>query len=294
MVDGSTLELRHGDLELDLRPASGGVITGFRHRGHDLMRPATAAYAEAGDPGQSSCFPLVPFSNRVADASFSFGGQRYALPRNFPPEPHAIHGQGWQTAWTVLEAGATTARLGFDHAVGATPLTYRAEQTFALDDDGLTIAIGVTNTGDGPMPAGIGLHSYFVRTEGVTLRASPAHVWLADARKLPEEQVLVPAHWDFAGAARVSPLSLDHCFGGWDGKAEIRWPETGVSLRIDADPVFGHVVVYVPPGEDFFCVEPVSHVNDGFNLLARGVRGTGVRILAAGDSLSGTIRFRPG
>ena len=44
-------------------------------------------------------------------------------------------------------------------------------------------------------------------------------------------------------------------------------------------------MIYVPPGQDFFCVEPVSHVNDGFNMLERGVEGTGVRVLAPGQTL---------
>jgi aldose 1-epimerase len=51
-------------------------------------------------------------------------------------------------------------------------------------------------------------------------------------------------------------------------------------------------VIYVPPGQDFFCVEPVTHVNDGFNLLVRGVDGTGVHVLAPGQTLAGTIRLR--
>jgi aldose 1-epimerase len=50
-------------------------------------------------------------------------------------------------------------------------------------------------------------------------------------------------------------------------------------------------VVYVPPGQDFFCVEPVSHVNDGFNLLDRGVAQTGVRILEPGERLAGVVRL---
>jgi len=84
---------------------------------------------------------------------------------------------------------------------------------------------------------------------------------------------------------------MDHCFDGWDGRAELHWPETGVRLEIEAEPVFGHLVIYVPPGREIFCVEPVSHVNDGFNLLERGVAGTGVRVLAPGERLAGSVRF---
>ena len=32
-------------------------------------------------------------------------------------------------------------------------------------------------------------------------------------------------------------------------------------------PLFGHLIVYTPPGEDFFCVEPVSHMTDAINRM---------------------------
>jgi aldose 1-epimerase len=60
---------------------------------------------------------------------------------------------------------------------------------------------------------------------------------------------------------------------------------------MDAGPT-GHLVIYVPPGQDFFCIEPVSHVNDGFNLLDRGVEDTGVHVLTPGQTLAGTICMR--
>jgi aldose 1-epimerase len=288
MTDQTPLRLRRGALELDLSPSSGGAITRFRHDGRDVLRPA------GEDSHRASCFPLVPFSNRIADARFRFRGRTYELPRNFPPEPHAIHGQGWQNPWEVGDLGESGAELTFRHAVASTPLDYRARQLFELGDDALAVAIEVTNAGSAPMPAGIGLHPYFIRTAAVTLRARLDHVWLADERKIPKERVPVPAGWDFSRAPRVAALEMDNCFDGWDGKAEIRWPEWDLTLRIEAEPIFGHLVVYVPPGQGFFCMEPVSNANDGFNLYDRGVPGTGVCVLEPGERLAGTIRFRIG
>ena len=292
MTDRQRLELRRGAFALHLVPGRGGAVCAFRHDGRNVMRPAGEALLRGGDMLDASCFPLVPFSNRIADARFGFRGQTYRLTPNFPPEPHAIHGQGWQNPWDVTEASGHRAELTLRHAVPRTPLDYRARQLLALEDDGLSITIEATNAGDGPMPAGIGLHPYFVRTEGVTLRAKVAHVWLADERNIPEERVPVPAKWDLAKAPRVATLAMDNCFDDWDGHAEIAWPEHGLTLDIEAEPVFGHLVVYVPPKENFFCVEPVANVTDGFNLLDRGVSGTGVRVLAPGERLAGTIRFR--
>jgi aldose 1-epimerase len=120
------VRLRHGPLELDLCPEIGGCITLLRHGGHDLLRPATAQFFAERDPRAAATFPLVPFSNRIADARFAFQGAVYQLARNFPPEPHAIHGQGWQHAWSVREASATAAVLEFAYSVAGTPLDYRA------------------------------------------------------------------------------------------------------------------------------------------------------------------------
>jgi aldose 1-epimerase len=286
------LRLRRGDFALDLCPHWGGSIAGFCCGDRALLRPGGEAFLQRGDPRLAACFPLVPFSNRIADGRFRFRGRTYKLARNFPPEPHAIHGQGWQNPWEVADARPSRAELSFRHAVSGTPFDYRARQVFALRDDGLEIALEVTNVGDGPMPAGIGLHPYFIRTEGVTLRANLDHVWLPDERKIPKQRVPLPAAWDFARGLRLAPLDLDHCFGGWDGRAELHWPETERTLVIEAAPPLRHLVIYVPPGQDFFCIEPVSQVNDGFNMLERGVEGTGVRVLAPGQTLDAAIRLR--
>jgi aldose 1-epimerase len=288
------LRLCHGPFELELCPGLGGSITAFRAGGRDLMRPAEPALFADRNPFAASSFPLVPFSNRIADRRFGFQGRVYELPPNFPSEPHAIHGQGWQLAWTVAEADARGAVLELAHRIAGTPFDYRARQTLALGDRGLDMTLEVTNTGSGSMPAGLGQHPYFVRTGGVTLRARLDHVWLADGRKLPTKPAPLPAAWDFAKAPRLADLAMDHCFGGWDGSAEIHWPETGITLALEADPLFGHLVIYIPRGQDMFCVEPVSHVNDGFNLADRGTPDTGVRILAPGETLRGRVGFHLG
>lgn len=285
------VRLRHGAYELEVCPAIGGCITVFRHDERDLMRPAGATFLADADPREAGSFPLVPFSNRIADGRFGFDGRSYALAPNLAPEPHAIHGYGWQHPWQIETAGESDLTLTLDHRIAGTPLDYRAQQTFALGEHGLELTIELTNRGEGPMPAGIGCHPYFVRGAATTLEARLDHVWLADARKLPTRPVALPPGWDLAAAPRVADLELDNCFGGWDGAARIRWPELGLTLAVAADPVFGHLVVYVPAGRDHFCVEPVSHVNDGFNLLERGVAGTGVRVLAPGERLAGSVRF---
>ena len=293
-METDLLRLHDGALELELCPAIGGCITALRHRGRDLLRPAAPRFFEQRDPREAASFPLVPFSNRIADARFAFQGKTYQLEPNALPEPHAIHGQGWQQAWSVREAGPRAAVLELAQQIAGTPFDYHARQSFVLAADRLTVTLEIANAGDGPMPAGLGLHPYFRRSAAVTLQAGLDHVWQADRRKLPQARAPLPAAWDFGTAQRLAPLALDNCFGGWDGSALIAWPERDLSLALTADRLFGHLVIFVPPGQDFFCVEPVSHVNDGFNLAARGVADTGVHVLAPGARLRGAVRFAAG
>src|SRR5574340_1088645 len=103
------LHLGDGALELELAPAHGGAIAAFRHKGFALMR--------ATPPGTSdvrlfSSYPLVPFSNRIADGRFTFAGRSYELARDpITGGAHAIHGEGWQRAWNVAGVTSTSAHL---------------------------------------------------------------------------------------------------------------------------------------------------------------------------------------
>ncbi|CCD01316.1 protein of unknown function (plasmid) [Azospirillum baldaniorum] len=45
-----------------------------------------------------------------------------------------------------------------------------------------------------------------------------------------------------------------------------------------------------PPGEDYLCVEPVSHMTDAVNHPEQP--DTGLRRLEPGEELSGTMRLR--
>ena len=132
------------------------------------------------------------------------------------------------------------------------------------------------------MPFGLGHHPYFGDRDQALLSAEVGGVWLPDDLNLPDQLEPVPVLWGFrlrrpGGRARARPR-----VPGLERQGRIDWPEAGHALEITADELFRHLVVYVPAGADFFCVEPVSMVGDGFNLMAAGVAGTGVRVLSRG------------
>lgn len=282
--------IRAGSLELVVDAARGGSVMAFRDGGFDLMRPWDGV---SEDPRAYASFPLVPFSGRIDHAKFRFGGREYALEANFPPEPHAIHGDGWTSPWTVVAANPTSLELELVHDVAGAPLRYRATQVFWLHPDHLEIAMSLTNRGPEAMPFGLGHHPYFGDRAEARLSAEVNGVWMPDDLNVPTKLAPVPILWGFRLRRPVAELVLDHVFQDWSGTALVEWPEAGRALEITADELYRHLVVYVPPGRDFFCVEPVSMIGNGFNLLTDGVQGTGVRVLDPGQSMHGSMYFRP-
>jgi len=256
-----TVVLQSARGRVEILPALGGALGRFVWDGRDVTRPTPDG---ASDVLGSGCFPLVPFSNRIRDGRFAFGGHQVALKPNLAGHPHALHGQGWRAAWTVESAGDAQAVLSFDHPPGEWPWAYRAEQRFSLDEDGLRLDLSVTNTGDEAMPAGLGFHPYFPAGAGTRLRAGVTGVWLIDDECLPTTHVdgVWRSDWAAGAATAVTEL-IDNCYTGWDGVATLAGPG-GALTTLTGSPACRWMHVYSPPGADYVCVEPVANRPDPF------------------------------
>ena len=289
------LTLRSGESSLVLAPEIGGAIVGWTFGTVPVMRRPWPDAIVSGNVRGLACFPLVPFSNRIAYGRFRWDGVEHMLDRNFGDHPHTIHGVGWQRAWEVAAVGSASATLTLRHdAVGeqvrAWPFAFEAEQRFMLAPDALHVALttaqsaSIAGTGR-PRPA-----SVFSAQRRPTLRFNATRVWLNGANSLPSEPVPIPPEWDHSGEQRIGSAALDNCFAGWDGEAHIVWASDGLMLHIEADAPFRHLIVYTPPRQDFFCVEPVSHMNDAVNRMDSAA-DNGLRILAPGETLQGLVTF---
>ena len=296
------LTLRRDHHEVVLCPEIGGSIAGFRSqidgRVVDWLRPADPAALARGDATGFACFPLVPYSNRIRDGRFTFEGREIRLPRNFGDHPHSIHGHGWQAPWQVAEAAADAAVMEYRHRADDWPFDYTARQHVRLDDEGLTVTLELVNRGDGAMPAGLGLHPYFPRTPETQVLAEVSELWRVDAEVMPLARVRPEGAGDPSRGVFADRVALDNVYTGWDGRATIEWPERRAKLDMTAfEPAsrapLGFLVLFTPAGEDFFCVEPVSHCTDAFNMAAAGAADTGLRVLAPGESFEVRVKFTP-
>ena len=267
------MKLRAHGWELALLPETGGAIGALRHEGRDVLRRAPEGTADVLATG---CFPLVPYANRIAHGRLEFGGQTYSLPLNFGDHPHSLHGLGWQSGWAVEDAGADHAVLVHAHdGSPGWPWPYRAEQHFVLAPGAIRIELSLTNLADTQMPAGLGLHPYFPCDAGTRLRFEAESVWLADATMLPIETAAAAHFGDWAAGAAVAGDGLiDNVYEGWDGLAQIEQCWGRIAIQGEGAAVLH---LFRPPGADFVCAEPVSHLPDAIN------RG-GMDVLAPGEA----------
>ena len=283
-----------------LMPDLGGALLYFGTlRGPlvEFVRPTSARTLAERNVRGTAGYPMVPYSNRIADGRFRFQGRDVALATNSDVSTHPLHGLGWLHAWDVVEASTERAVLALSHVpTGAAdaewPWSFEARQTFELDDQRLSWHIALTNHDAQPMPAGFGMHPFFPKTPRTELRFAAAGVWRNDERMLPMSRTEVPAEWDFGTPRPIADLAVDNCFAGWSHTADIVWPEIGWGLALAAPERFGHLVVYTSPARDSIAVEPITHVNNAVNLAADHA-DTGLVVLAPGATLDGGFTLTP-
>lgn len=285
--------------QLGVLPALGGCWSFGRirvgERWVDLLRPTP----EGGmaNPEQTASFPLIPWSNRIRDGVLTWDGRSYQLERS-GADGTAIHGAVRQFPWQVTARSDASVDLRFSSrdVIGVNwPWRFSARQVFTLTGDALKVQLSVTNDDDVAFPAGLGHHPYFQRRlldEDAVLTVDAGAGYELDAGMALGMAGAVPARADFRAGRPLGTDFVDDVLTDL-GPTAARWlyPDAGVEVSLRADEAFSHLVVYVPVGREHFAVEPVTHVNDGIGLLGRGVDGTGVRILAPGETFTGSFRL---
>ena len=95
----------------------------------------------------------------------------------------------------------------------------------------------------------------------------------------------IPSVADFRAMRPLGAVFVDTCQTARSGPvaATIEYPGA-LTIDLEADDALSHLVVYLPVGEPFFAVEPVTNANDAFTLHARGVPGVGVLEVPPGET----------
>lgn len=280
--------LNNGPMRLRVLPACGGTVLDLTYHDRPLLRSGSNEDRQNWDARTFAAFPMTPFIGRIFNGRFEYNSRSVSLPANMPPEPHAIHGFGWQTVWQIDSQTEHELVISQTAAPDDWPWPYRATQTFTLSKRGLDLTLSLTNNGETPMPAGLGWHPYFNREQAILKLPTTRIWWVDDSNGWSTAEATANILTPLSTGARVETLSLDHAFSLSDPELSIVWPD--LRLDIQCDPIFQHAVIYVPDGEDFFCVEPVSQIPNAVN-LSQPFAETGLVDLAPGSTLAGQIRL---
>ncbi len=264
----------------------------------NLLRPT--AEADLNNAFNTACYLLIPWSNRLRDSKFVFNNIAYAV-RPVEKFGIAIHGAALEHAWQTVEADDRHIILRFDsrqHGNVNFPFAFSAKVTYFVEERDFNIHVELRNEDGRLMPAGFGHHPYFLRhpdgiedTPAVEIPCDKAYE-LVNA--MPTEAAKpIPQKLDFRQQRPLGGEFIDDLLTGRaaDKPVKIVFPKTGAQLTMYSDPIFSHTVLYSPPDKPYFAVEPVTNANDGFNLYAQGIEGTGVFVLQPGTAQDGSVRL---
>jgi aldose 1-epimerase len=302
------ITLQHDRLRLAINPGLGAGIADFSILGpsklhYPLMRRAAP---DEANPSALASFLLAPYSNRVEHAAFNFRGVRHQL-RPTTPEGFSIHGDVRHRPFEILDRTPYSARLRFESPRSENvnwPFAFACEVRYELAPDALDIDLNVHNLDQRPFPAGCGHHPYFPRRlfhdQDRLHLCAPVRTRYPLQRGLPtgEPSTTDPLIAQLARLSPVAPGHFDGIFGGFAGKAELFWDRSRVRMTFDCSPNLGHLVLFTPHADaatdsplPFIAVEPVTHVNNAFNLLDAGRTDTGLVILEPGQALYTSFRI---
>jgi aldose 1-epimerase len=264
-----------------LLPDQGAAFARLAHDGRELLVPIPSG----GDPnaGFHGSFLMAPWTNRLDGGRIVVGGREWRMPINRPAEGNALHGlfrtRPWQVEQSTDDHAVLTCAL--DHP----PFRCAARMEVALSAAGLSLTVALTNTGEAPTPIGHGWHPFFVRPRGTRLRLVARTVFGRDARGLA---VAPRPTSGLEGADEVLETLHDAHLAGWDGAAEITFPD-GATLAMQAGGAWrGNVHVFAPRGAGILCVEPVSHAPDAANNPAAAAHGA-MLLASPRESLIGSL-----
>jgi aldose 1-epimerase len=281
---------------------------------HDVVW-SPAGFREGDARPTAGGIPLLcPFPGRLASTTMTFQGRSFELePGDQAGRP--IHGFAHDRPWRVEQAGASSVSSSFrlsrdaPDRLACWPADFELRATWGLE--GSSLVCGLRLTADGSMPAAMGLHPYLPvplvagGDPEACLLSVPARLWQPQKDLLPSGS-LEPAstRTTFPGCVPLAGQVFDDVFAGLDSPAEggglrpeaargqivtaVIDPQAGLALEIWSDPVFSACVVFTPPHRQAVCLEPCTALpgSESFD------PSRGWRILAAGESLTATLRLR--
>ncbi len=289
------LEIKVGDNRVGIYTSLGGAIAYWLRREMLIFYPVNDSPLIKNSNQIIAAYPMLPYSNRIAEGKFSFNNSNYQLIPNAGNGKDAIHGNAWQRAWNLESFTENSVLLTLNYSPEKNsekewPYAYFATLRYCIYETGLFIQMSCKNTDICKQPVGMGFHPYLPRRNLVEIGFSAPSVWNNGPDGLPEGRMLNEDQWNFDQMRKLTHNDfLDNCYVHWDRRAFIRWKYQNCFLTVSASPIFQHLVVYTPKDRSYFTMEPATNMNNAINMPEISDRG--LAILKPGQTIKGRIFY---
>lgn len=257
--------LHDGDVVVEIEPERGGLVTRFDAGARRVLFLDAATLRDPTKNVRGGVPVLFPTPGKLANDRWSYGGRSGSLKQ---------HGFARNLPWQTLDAGQTTAMLGFassDATRAGFPWDFTVEMTFLLRGTTLRLDHRVSNTGPVAMPFGFGFHPYFYVPDGDKRHARIETSATRAFDNVTKQTVAVAQPIDL-GRDEVDLHLLDH------GRTAAALETPAGEVRLRGSPEYTHWVVWTLAGRDFVCLEPWTAPGDALNTGERLI------VLAPGES----------
>jgi aldose 1-epimerase len=291
-------------VEVSILPLLGNRAYQMKVRGKNILYYPPGDLAEhCKNPSLGGIPFLAPWADLLDEQAFWANGKRYAFNMNLGNVRGEMPIHGLLTdspSWQIIEVAAdehsahVTSRLEFwkyPDLMAQWPFANEYEMTYRLADGVLEVKLALTNLSTDPMPVAVGFHPYYQipdipRDEWVVHFPAQMHV-AADDRQIPTGEM-----WplDIPNPLPLRGQTLDDGFTDLkrdvDGLAHFRIEARGKTVETLFGPKYPVATIYLPasgPGDtrEFICIEPLSAIISGVNLVRQG-KYSDLQVLPAG------------
>lgn len=261
-----TVRLQSGCYAAVISPSAGGRLLSLNYtdakQAIDCIVPWQASDTfGAHDWPKAGAFVMLPFTNRLAPAQFSWQDQTITL-HNGSPKGQGLHGLGHRRPWQLKVIRPESAELELLHSTqdAEWPWTFEASLKYQLSEDGLRLELTVCNTSSKVMPLSLGWHPFIPPSTldpedsmNYFVHAQRQHDIGLDGLGLPKvSSEQLPLQRFALPNKKAGTTAFEHYSGYLEIPLNANWHLVMTSQHAS------HLLVHAPLGLPHLCVEPIS------------------------------------
>lgn len=260
-------ELTCGESHLTVVPERGGLISGWRWRGQEILYLDRDRFANPNLSVRGGIPILFPICGNLPNNAFILNefidGDKHNDQPDKPNKTYILkqHGFARDMPWQVQDHQGNSIVLGLQDTEATRevyPFSFRLEFTYTLGTDRLGMALRITNPGQRPLPFSLGLHPYFAVEDKEQLTFNLPINDMVDQKT---QQPLT-----FAGGFDWTNPELDLACRPLSGhQARVSDRQGRYHLDLKFSPEFTTLVFWTLQGKDYYCLEPWTAPRNALN-----------------------------